>query len=277
MKKFIYLVIFLLSGCGDDTINTSDLDSGADIGIIDYRSAYIYEPDSPINKLLISVNSRTTVNDSRGERSYIILKDHPRESTFDINSNPYTEIVSDARGASFITFMYGVGVDSVVVNRRYSVLSVNNQNSIHECRPGKIFDKFYKNLLSSQVFEIKESEIYSVPLSGASYFGSFEYRAGNSNIKIDFPVALVNFNPINSDYIKKNNLLFQVVSSQVPIYLEGNLSDCDALIPGYLAFRSFDGGAQVIYLCKYLSENVWYYDYGCIIDVPGKLKLYGAT
>jgi len=271
IKFIIILIIISIAGCGGSA--NSDLD--VDVGVIDYRSAFIYESDSSVNKLLISVNSRVTIEDfARGKRSYILLKDHPRESTFEITESPYLEFISYASGASFITFIYGIEQDSVVVSRRYSVLNKVNEQHIHECRPGLIFDKFYKNLSSSQVFDIGGSKIYSTPRDGLAYFGIFEYNIGKANVKIDFPIALINFNPSNSSYIAENNLLFQVVSGQVPIYIKEGAGDCGSLIPGYLAFRSFDK-AQVVYLCKYFSEGVWYYDYGCVMDIPGKLKIFG--
>ncbi len=270
-QMMLYSMIFLLSACGGGA-PASDL--GSDVGVIDYRSAYIFEPNSEVNKLLIGVSSRLTVNDSSGERSYLLLREHPRESTFDPSRSPYLEVVSDERGASFISFIYGVGIDSVVVSRRYSTLSSDNEKYIHECRSGKSFEKFYRDFLSSQVFNISADDIYSAPRDAASYFGSFEYSAGGANLKIDFPVSLINFNPDRTGSVIINNLLFQVVSNQVPIYLERGISECDSIVPGYLAFRSFDGQAQAVYLCKYLVGNVLLYDYGCVVDIPGKFRLF---
>jgi hypothetical protein len=68
----LYSVIFLLSACGGGT-PVSDL--GSDVGVIGYRSAHIYEPNSDVNKLLIAVNSRITVNESVLQNPW-----NPRES-----------------------------------------------------------------------------------------------------------------------------------------------------------------------------------------------------
>jgi hypothetical protein len=262
-----------MGGCGG---GGADPDSDLEVKIIDYRSAYIYEPNSNVNKLFIGVNSRLTVNDSRGERSYLLLKEHPRESTFDPARSPYLETVRDELGASFITFIYGVNIDSVVVSRRYSVITNDNRKYLQECRSGKNFEKNYRDFRPTELKEVDPFEIGLVPQSGVFYVGSFEYQTGGTSVVIDFPISLVNFNPIQSPSIVSSNLFFQVVSTQVPIYLPVNNAECDSIVPGYLAFRAFDGSAQAVYICEYSQGGVSYYDYGCVVDLKGRFRLFST-
>lgn len=270
-KKIIIIVLAFYSAVNVHGKEKKVLQS---IGVIDYRSAYIFEPDSLINKLFIKVSSRLTLKDSFGERSYILLKEHPRESTFSADLEPYRQLV-DQSGASFITFIYGVGVDSVVVSRRYAYLNEETQPFTHECRLGKYeIETKFQNLKAGQVTEFDEDNIFDLPKVTGPFFGIFRYFVGDTEVDIDFPIALINFNPKKIIRVGEEDLLFQVVSDQVPIYLPGKSDECGSIVPGYMAFRKFDGSAQIVYLCKKSYNGKDYYDYGCVIDLPGKLSVY---
>ncbi|MFY7944580.1 MAG: hypothetical protein ACOVNZ_08350, partial [Crocinitomicaceae bacterium] len=255
LLNFSIVIFFALfvSSCGGGQYHN---DEPSDVGVIDYRSAFIFESNSTINKLLIRVNSRLTIGDKSNGKSYLLLQEHPRESTFNPAESPYSEMVDVAKGASFITFIYGDGVDSVVVSRRYARIDNENEKYLHECRAGSTFQKNFKNLSSSQVEEIKDNNIFTSAAIGGSYYGVFEYSAENSNAKIDFPVALINFNPNQNPALMLNNMLYQVVSEQVPILIPGRNTECDSIVPGYLAFRAFDGKAQAIYICNYEVNGI---------------------
>jgi hypothetical protein len=266
---FFLWVAFLVSACGGHAIETD-----SDIDIIDFRNSFVYEPDSSINKLLIGVNSRLQIKGENSLREYILLNEHPRESTFISSLSPYSEIVAVEKGASFITFIYGLGVDSVIVSRRYSYWNDDNIKYNHECRGGKNFEKNYNNLLSSQTVELKHDSLFESASVATSFVGVFEYSINNINVKIDFPVSLINFNPLQNSRVIPRNLLYQVVSAQVPVYIAGHDTECNSIVPGYLSFREIDGGAQAVYMCNYIVEGRRYYDYGCVIDLPGKLRIF---
>jgi hypothetical protein len=269
---FALLGSLILTSCGGSqgsAIPTPDLP------IIDYRSAYIFEHESKINRLLIEVSSRLTIETDSNSEEYVLLKEHPRESTFDANRSPYTELVSEESGASFITFIYGMNVDSVIVSRRYAKVTNENRPYTHECRPGRTNVKsYYRNLKSSEAVQVDRYNLFNEVGRSGLFYGVFEYQRGLTLVKIDFPVSLINFNPDQNFSNFEKNTDFQLISSHVPIYLPGDSSTCNAIVPGFLAFRTFDGTAQAIYACEYVVDGMLYFDYACSINISGRLSVY---
>lgn len=260
----------ILSACASQIGSQSNKITAS---IPDFRSASIFEPNSTVNNLHIRLVSRMIIRDPNGENHYYLLKDHPRESTFNRLIPPYKNIVQED-GASFITFIYGKDDSSKTIHRRYAKITNENKKYAHECRTEKLqFVERFRPLGRFDHPRVDQDKLYDSASKSNTLIGVFEYDAGEKVIRIDFPVALINFNPDRHDNRTSKEEYFQVVSDQVPIYLPEVEGECNHIFSGYISFRSFDKPAQAVYLCKHEDAGKLQFDYGCIADLKGTLSI----
>lgn len=263
-NKYAVVLALLLSACGNP-------DSFHDADLLDYGRAFYYVPEATFNHLFIDVESRMTLSGAAGDYEYLLLAQHPREKTWKNNGLVYSDIIASAEGASFITFLIDQENNSGVISRRFDY-PFQPATAKQQCGPSP-YEGSSRPPASVPTQRVKYVEGFEHILAAAEaahrLVGVFKYTVNGTNVRVEFPVKVMNINP----QPQGTRTLWQAASALVPLYVPGG-DLCESLRNGYIAFNTI-GAAEVsaVYLCDVTLPRDSQ-DYTCTVNYTGSIELY---
>ena len=270
----ISIILYYSIGLPDGLIKMFHFLS-APVDILDFGHSFYFPASSSVNHLFIEIESRTKL--STGEE-YILLAPHPREMTFRNDGRIYQDMIVASNGASEITFMLSTSGHESIIERRYD--DPNQPASVlHTCAPSPYGQELlYQPKQVSLLFElISSADILHAARNGKKILALAEYEVDGVQVKIDFPVKVLNVNPEATvpDSSVPVGSQWQAASARLAILLPGGGDLCSRIHSGYLAFSDFNTELQFVYLCE-SSDPRLTQDFSCVQNFRGSVRLFRA-
>lgn len=210
--------------------------------VLNYGRAFFYAKSSAYNRLFIEIDSRISLTDASGTEEYHLLAPHPREQTFKDDGKIYSGMLEAEQGASFITFIVDQVNNKSVISRRYDVPGQpEHYKHAVDVSP-------YEGPLHNPPVEVDADDlpdfaaILAAMDAGKKIVATVEYFLHGKNVRIEFPVRVLNTNPDPNAPVGKQ---WQVASPVCPVYLPSNDPVGQGLRPGYIAFGRVGANVNV--------------------------------
>lgn len=239
--------------------------------LLDCGNAKYFFYKSAINNLYININGRMKLINNRQNdtKTFYLLTPHPREFTWDPNNKPYSPMIEQSGGASWITFIAEKD-GKFVISRRYE--SPSDLQVLHQCMDspyGNYLPYQPKQLPNDSLLELLSTvDVRTAALKQSSMYAVLTYDIDGYQVVLDFPIELVNINPQISDPGQQ----WQAVSSRIPFYIGGN-SSCDGVREGHIAIRDTLDTFEFVYLCQKSGINNKN-DFNCTFETRGVVRIY---